>query len=165
MESKIIVLGFEGQLTAEAILKDIVKMHEDGLIELEDAVVASRGSGTHVEIKQTHSETTKFALRGSGVGVLAGLLLGGPVLGLAGGAAIGAIAGSLKDYGVDDGFIREVSDGLLPKTSALFLMAKAENSEQTLERLKPIKAKVLSTTLPEEQEQKLREALAKEEYD
>jgi uncharacterized membrane protein len=165
MESKIIVLGFEGQLTAEAILKDIVKMQEDGLIELEDAVVASRGSGTHVEIKQTHSETPKFALRGSGVGVLAGLLLGGPVLGLAGGAAIGAIAGSLKDYGVDDGFIREVSDGLLPKTSALFLMAKAENSEQILERLKPIKAKVLSTTLPEEQEQKLREALAKEEYD
>jgi uncharacterized membrane protein len=165
MESQIVVLGFEGQLTAQAVLEDILKMQQDGLIELEDAVVVSRGSGTNVEIEQTHSEQGKFALRGSGVGLLAGLLLGGPLVGLAGGAAVGAIAGSLKDYGIADGFIRDVSDELTPKTSALFLMARAENADQVLERLKPIKARVLSTTLPEEQERKLREVLAKEEFD
>lgn len=165
MESQIIVLGFEGQLTAEAILQDIIKMHDDGLIELEDAVVASRGSGTRVEIQQTHSETGRFTLRGGGVGLLAGLLLGGPIVGAAGGAAIGALASALKDYGIDDGFIREVSDALDPKTSALFLMARAENADDVLERLRPIKAKVLSTTLDEEHEGKLREVLAKEQYE
>ncbi len=165
MEGQIVVLGFEGQLTAEAILEDIVKMQDDGLIVLEDVVVASRGSGNRVEIKQTHSETGKIALRGGGVGLLAGLLLGGPLVGAVGGAGIGAIAGSLKDYGISDGFIREVSDTLDPKTSALFLMAKAENADMVLERLKPIKAKVLSTTLSEEQAQRLREVLAREEYE
>lgn len=165
MEGQIVVLGFEGQLTAEAILEDIVKMQDDGLIVLEDVVVASRGSGNRVEITQTHSERGKIALRGGGVGLLAGLLLGGPLVGAVGGAGIGAIAGSLKDYGISDGFIREVSDTLDPKTSALFLMAKAENADMVLERLKPIKAKVLSTTLSEEQAQKLREVLAREEYE
>ncbi len=165
MKSQIVVLGFEGQLSAEAALQDIMKMQADGVIELEDAVVASRGSGNRVEIKQTHSATGRLALRGGGAGLLAGLLLGGPILGAAGGAAIGAVTASLKDYGIDDGFIREVSDTLDPKTSALFLMVKTEDADEVLKRLRPIKANVLSTTLTETQEKRLREVLTKEEYD
>ena len=44
------------------------------------------------------------------------------------------------------------------------MLARAEDSDKALERLRPIKAKVLSTTLPQEQEQRLRETLAKEDY-
>jgi uncharacterized membrane protein len=165
VKSQVVVLGFEGQLSAEAALQDIVKMQTDGLIDLVDVEVASRGSGNRVQIQQAHSETGRLALRGGGAGLLAGLLLGGPILGAAGGAAIGAVAASLKDHGIDDGFVREVSDTLDPRTSALFLMVKTENADEVLKRLKPIKAKVLSTTLTETQEERLREVLTKEEYD
>jgi len=126
--------------------------------------VASRGPGFEVEIEQTHSETGKRALGGSGIGLLAGLLLGGPILGLAGGAAIGAIAGKMKDYGIDDDFIKEISQGLKANSSALFLMVKEANAEEVLEKLKPFKATVLTTTLSEGQEEKVRKALEKEEY-
>ena len=163
MASEIVVLGFEDQFAAEDMLGILGKLQEEGLIELEDAVVASRRSGAEVQIKQTHSETGKFALRGTGIGLLAGLLLGGPILGLAGGAAIGAIAGSMKDQGIDDKFIREVSEWVQPGTSALFLMVKEAKADKVHEQLKPFKAKVLTTTLPEESEQRLKRTLAEEQ--
>lgn len=162
MESKIVVLGFDTQDAAKIWLEDFERMQDEGLIELEDAVVASRGSGNHVEIKQTRSVTGKYAARGTGIGLLAGLLLGGPIGGLVGGAAIGAIAGGLKDYGLDDKFVREVSEWLRPNSSALFLLVKEAKAEEVLEQLKPLKAKVLTTTLTEEGEKRLRETLAEE---
>jgi uncharacterized membrane protein len=157
------VLGFKEQWGAEEMLDILGKMQQDGLIELEDAVVASRGNEPNVEIKQTHHETGKFTLRGTGIGFLAGLLLGGPIVGLAGGAAIGAITGRLKDEGIDDKFIREVSEWVKPNTSALFLLVKEAKAEEIYEQLKPFQAQVLTTTLPEEAEQRLRRTLAEEQ--
>ena len=84
-ESNIVVLAFDGRYSAKATLKDIQKMQEDGLLEIEDAVVASSGPGGNLKIEQTHSDKGKFALRGSGIGLLAGLLVGGPIGGLVGG--------------------------------------------------------------------------------
>jgi uncharacterized membrane protein len=106
----------------------------------------------------------RFALRGGGAGLLAGLLLGGPILGLAAGAAAGGIAGSLKDYGLDDGFVQEISQWVRPETSALFLLVKEAKADALLEKLRPFEAVVLTTTLAPEQEQRLRSALAEEEY-
>lgn len=162
MASQVVVLGFDNQYAAEGMLESITKMQEEGLIELEDAVIASRGPGTQVEIQQTRSETGKFALRGTGIGLLAGLLLGGPILGLAGGAAIGAISGAMKDHGLDDKFVNQVSEWVRPNTSALFLLVKEAKGEEVLARLKPFKAKILTTTLSDEQEKRLKEILAKE---
>jgi uncharacterized membrane protein len=162
MESKLVVLGFDSQFAAEGMLGDFERMQEEGLIQVEDAVVASRGVSTNIDIKQTRSKSGKFALRGSGVGLLAGLLLGGPILGLAGGAAIGAIMGGLKDSGIDHDFVDEVSEWLKPNPSALFLLAKEAKADQVLKRMEPFKAKVLTTTLTEEQEQRLQDILARE---
>jgi len=163
MENNIIVLGFEGKSTAEDMLSVFEDMQDKGLIALDDAVIATRGAGQNVEIKQTKSVTGKFTLRGSGIGLLAGLLLGGPIGGLVGGAAVGAIAGALKDSGMDDKFIRKASEALAPNSSALFLMGKADDPEEFLKELKPFKAVVATTTLSEEQEQRLKEALREEE--
>lgn len=165
MDSHIVVLGFEGQYVAEGVLDMLRDMEERGLLEIEDAVIASRGpTGNEVEVTQTKTLTKKFALRGSGVGLLAGLLLGGPIGGLAAGAALGGIAGKMKDYGIEDSFIKEITEGLRPDTSALFLMVKTDQGEKVLEELRPYKAFVASTTLPEEQERRLKETFEQEEY-
>jgi uncharacterized membrane protein len=163
MESNIVVLGFEGESTAEGMLSNIMEMQERGLVTIEDAVVATRGPGTNVEVKQTRSVTGKYAVRGTGAGLLAGLLLGGPIGGLVAGAAIGAITGALKDQGIDDKFINEVSQALRPNSSALFLMGKAEDPDKFYEEMRPFKAVVATTTLSEEKEKRLKEALAEEE--
>ena len=162
--ANIVVLGFENQYGAEAMLEDIQKWQEEGLIELEDAVIASRGVGGDVQIEQTHKQGGRFALRGGGAGLLAGLLLGGPILGLVGGVAAGGIAGALKDYGLDDKFIKEVSQWVQPETSALFLLVKEAKADEVLEKLRSHEASVLKTTLAPEQEKRLRQTLAEEEY-
>jgi uncharacterized membrane protein len=164
MANNIVVLGFENQYGAEAMLEDIQKWQEEGLIELEDAVIASRGIGGDVQIEQTHKQGGRFALRGGGAGLLAGLLLGGPVVGLVAGLAAGGISGALKDYGLDDKFIKEVSQWVQPETSALFLLVKESKADEVLEKLRSHEAIVLKTTLAPEQEKRLRQTLAEEEY-
>jgi uncharacterized membrane protein len=168
MENKIVVLGFENQYGAEAMLDDVHKWQEEGLIEVEDAVLASAGPGGKVEVQQTHrSEGGKFAVRGGGVGLVAGALLGGPILGLLAGVAAGAIKGKRKDasYGLDDDFVQAASGWVGPDRSAIFMLVKRADAEQLHARLRPLTATVLSTTLAPEQEDRLRRALAEEEYD
>jgi uncharacterized membrane protein len=168
MANNVVVLGFENQYGAEAMLNDVHKWQEEGLIEVEDAVIATAGPSGQVEVQQTHrSEEGKFALRGGGVGLVAGALLGGPILGLVAGVTAGAIKGKRKGkgYGLDDDFVQAASGWVGPDRSALFLLVKRAGTEQLYARLRPLAATVLSTTLAPEQEERLRRTLAEEEYD
>lgn len=166
MDSHVVVLGFEGEYVAEGMLDTFKDMETRGLLTIEDAVIASRApTGNEVKLQQTKTLTKKFALRGSGVGLLAGLLLGGPIGGLAAGAALGGIAGKMKDYGIDDSFIKAITEGLRPDMSALFLMVQTDRGDEVLEELRPYKAAfVTSTTLTEEQERRLKTTFAEEEH-
>ena len=176
MDYNIVVLAFEEEgepvdfgsaafvpTKAENMLENVVMWQDQGLYELADAVIATCGPSGDVKIKQTQSLTGKYSLRGSGIGLLAGVLLGGPIGGLVGGAAIGAIAGKMKDIGIEDTFIKDVSKGLTPNSSALFLMGKALDEEKMMEEIKPFKAFVASTTLPAEKEKELQALLKREE--
>ena len=163
MDSNVIVLRFDGKSQAENMLSIFNEMQDRGIVTLEDSVIASRGPGDNIEIKQTQSVTGKYTIRGSGIGLLAGLLLGGPIGGLVGGTVVGAVAGAMKDVGMDDKFIKETSEMLTPGSSALFLMGRADDPEKFLEELKPFKALVATTSLSAEQEIRLKKTLAEEE--
>ena len=175
MDYNIIVLMFEEEepvafgdpafkhTKADNMLENVQMWQDQGLYELADAVIATCNPSGDVNIKQTQSVTGKYSLRGSGIGLLAGVLLGGPIGGLVGGAAVGAIAGKMKDIGIDDKFIKEVTKGLRPNTSALFLMGKALDQEKMMEEIRPFKATIASTTLPAEREKELQALLRREE--
>lgn len=159
MTSTIIVLGFDHQYGAEGMLEYIDQFEREGLITLNDAVIAERGVGGEVTIKQANPQTGKTSLRGSGVGLLAGLLLGGPILGVAAGAGIGAIVGAAKDFGLDDHFVEEISESLKPESSALFLLVKEANTEELQGRFDKYEARVITTTLPPDREKALQKLL------
>lgn len=168
MEGNIVVLGFDNRYGAEAMLDDVHRWQEEGIIEVEDAVIASAGPDGNVEIQQTHrSEKGKLALRGGGVGLLAGALVGGPIPGLVAGVTAGVLKGRGKDkkFGLDDEFVRVASGWVRADRSALFLLVKQADAERLRAELRPLKATVLSTTLAPDQERNLRQALAEEEYD
>jgi len=167
MTNNIVVLGFENRYGAEAMLDDVHRWQEEGLIEVEDAVLAVAEADGQVEIQQTHrSESGKFALRGGGVGLVAGALLGGPILGLFAGVTAGALKGRGRDkvYGLDDDFVRAASGWVRPERSALFLLVRGADAERLRAELGPLTATVLTTTLDPEQERLLRQVLAEEEY-
>jgi uncharacterized membrane protein len=95
--------------------------------------------------------------------MLIGLLLWAPWLGLAIGAASGAIAGKLSDVGVDDKFIREAGENIESGHSALFLLVKNWTVYKVLDHLTKYDATVLQTSLSEEDEAKLKAAFGAEE--
>jgi uncharacterized membrane protein len=186
MAGNIHVLMFDDIDGAENMLENVSSWEKQGWLKVEDAVVVTRGAGslsgptqvasahpdqpvmvqgtgsnTELEIKQTHKQAGKFALGGGGIGFLAGLLLGGPIGGLVVGATVGGITGAMKDYGISDKFIKEVSAGIAPGTSALFVMSSGGDEQKLLPELREHKARLLKTTLAPEQERALREALEK----
>ena len=165
MALKMVILGFDGENTAAGVWESIEDQQKLGVVEIEDAVIAYRAAeGGAAKVHQTHSTTARGVKRGAGVGLLAGLLLGGPIGGVIAGATVGAIAGSLRNHGIDDVLVENTVRGLGPDKSTLFLLGEAVDEEKLRASLKPYKARVLQTTLSEEQEEKLRKALAKEEF-
>jgi uncharacterized membrane protein len=77
------------------------------------------------------------------------------------GAATGALAGRLSDYGIDDNFIRSLGSTIKPDSSALFLLVRKVTADKVLERAQAagITGEVLKTSLTNEQEAALRKAL------
>jgi uncharacterized membrane protein len=95
---------------------------------------------------------------------LFGLIFFVPFLGAAIGAGMGALSGSLADVGIDGDFIRQVREQVTPGTSALFtLTSGATAPERVIDELKVYDFEIISTNLPEEQENRLREAFAQEQ--
>jgi len=134
------------------------------LITLEDAAVVSWPQGKKKPTtRQLHSTGGAGAMGGAFWGFLFGLIFFVPFLGAAIGAGMGALTGSMADVGIDDDFIRQVRDKVTEGTSALFaLTSGATAPDRVIDELRQYDFEIISTNLPEEQEQKLREAFAQE---
>jgi uncharacterized membrane protein len=190
MDSNIVVILFDEAGKADLAYEGFENLEKDGKIVIDDAVIASRDplgepmllpteqtgtfteaspqpgtdalDETQVKIKQTHSETRKRVTLGGGAGLLVGVLLGGPIIGLVAGVSLGALSEHMRDKGLDDKSVHDIADHLQPGTSALFLLAHNADPDAILERASLFEAKLVTTTLPEEKAEALREALAKE---
>ena len=87
--------------------------------------------------------------------MLFGLIFFVPFLGMAVGAAMGALSGSMADVGIDDRFIDEVRQKVTPGTSALFVMTSDAVTDKVIARFKDTKMELINTNLSSEAEQKL----------
>jgi uncharacterized membrane protein len=158
------VLKFDDPNGADRVLLALQALQERQMITLEDAAVVSWPQGNKKpKTRQLHGTTGAGATWGAFWGFLFGLIFFVPLLGMAIGAGTGALSGSLADVGIDDDFIRQVREKVTPGTSALFaLTSGATAPDRVIDELKQYDFEIISTNLPEEQEQKLREAFAQE---
>lgn len=85
-----------------------------------------------------------------------------PLLGAAMGAAIGALNGSLVDVGIDDSFIKETRDKIVPGTSALFVLSSGAVTDRVIDAFKGTDVELLHTNLSHEEEAWLRSAFEEE---
>jgi uncharacterized membrane protein len=153
-------LKFNDPGGAERVMLALQGMQERQLITVEDAAVVSWPEGAKKpQTRQLHDMSGAGALGGAFWGFLFGLIFLVPLFGLAVGAAMGALSGSLADVGIDDDFINKVREKVTPGTSALFALTSGATEDRVIEELKQYDFEIISTNLPAEQEQKLREAL------
>lgn len=163
--SDLIVVAFDNPTGAAELRDKLIDLQKQHIIALDDAAVVVRKEDGKVKVKQAVDLTSAGALGGAFWGMLIGMLFWAPWLGLAVGAISGALAGRFSDVGVDDSFIKEVGETIEPGHSALFLLVRKATPDKVLEQLQGTKAKIIQTSLSDEQEAKLREAFSGEEVE
>jgi uncharacterized membrane protein len=158
------VLKFNDPYGADRVLVALQGMQERELITLEDAAVVSWPQGNKKpKTRQLHSTAGAGATWGAFWGFLFGLIFFVPFLGAAIGAGMGGMTGALADVGIDDGFVKEVREKVTEGTSALFALTSGATAvDKVVDELRQYDFEIISTNLPEEQEQKLREAFSQE---
>lgn len=126
------------------------------LVDVKDAAVVERHEDGAVRVRQA------FDLIGAGVlggviwGALIGLIFLSPWVGMAMGGIAGALAGKFTDIGIDDDFIREVGEQVKPGSSALFLLIDNWQNSKALRLLADFDASIIRTTMPADEEARLR---------
>lgn len=158
----LVAIAFDNEPAGFELRTQLVKMQQEYLIELADAVVVTRPTAENVQLHQAVNLTATGAIGGGFWGTLVGLLFLNPLLGAAVGAGAGALAGKLSDIGINDDFMREAGQALQPGGSAVFVLVRKMTPDKVLAGLEPYLqgGRVLKTSLSTADEDKLREAMA-----
>ena len=158
--NQLIVVAFDHFDDARNALKSLRSIEGEGRIRFEDTALVERDPDGTAHVKNEVSGTTETAaVVGAAIGGLITFVF--PLAGAALGAAVGAAIGASLNTGVSGDFVDEVKGTLRPGRSALFLVVKQSEADATLAALRQFKGDVIQTTLSEEDEAALRQALAR----
>jgi len=158
--SDLIAIVYPTEETAEEVRKRILELQKEYLIQVGDAVVATKTEKGDVKLNQLFSMTAAGAASGGLWGMLVGLLFLNPLVGAAVGAASGALGGKWTDIGINDTFMKDLSASLQPGSAALFVLVQQMTADKVLKDIAHYGGTVLKTSLNEEKERELRDALA-----
>lgn len=159
--STLVAITYPNADAARQALTAVSGLQKQELIQIEDAVIATN-EGDKVKLDQALNLTAAGAVRGGLWGGLIGLIFLMPVVGMAIGAAGGAISGKLSDYGIDDGFAKELAAKVEPGKAALLLLARSDAPDRVAAEVRKhnLGGEVLYTNLSAENEQRLRDLAA-----
>jgi uncharacterized membrane protein len=157
--SNLVAIAYPDVNTAEEVMGTLVRLQVERSIELEDAVIVTRQDDGKVKLHQARSTTGAGAAGGAMWGGLIGLLFLAPVLGMAVGAASGALTGKMTDVGVDDSFLKELGERLEPGMAAVIVLVHRSTPDKVLPEVSRYGGTVLQSSLDDDAEGRLREAL------
>ncbi|MEU0518965.1 DUF1269 domain-containing protein [Streptosporangium sp. NPDC006007] len=157
--ANLFVVAYDDLGTAEKVREKLLGLQRERLIRLADVVVAERREDGKIKLHQAHSTTGTGAAGGALWGGLIGLIFLMPLLGMAVGAAAGAAAGAMTDVGVDDGFMKELGEGLQPGAAAVFALVVEGTRDKVIAELAPYGGQLVKTSLSVEQEEQLQNAM------
>lgn len=158
--SDLIVIGYPDEDTGEKAYEEAQRLAEDLVLETSalGLVVRSADGKTKVETPHGPGPGTG-ALWGAVIGGLFGLILFIPIVGIAVGGAMGALFGGMDKAGIDSGFRERVAGMITPGTSALVMVVEKMTPDKAIEAMSGFGGEVLQTSLSEDAEAHLREAL------
>lgn len=159
--SDLIVIGYDNLYQADETRIKLLKLQQDYLIDLEDAVVVTKSPTGKVKLSQAFPLTQMGAVGGGFWGALIGMIFLSPLLGAAIGAGAGAVSGALSDVGVNDAFMNRLAADFQPNTSALFILVRKATPDKVLDAVQGLGGKIIQTSLSHEDESKLQSILDK----
>jgi uncharacterized membrane protein len=156
--SDLVAIAYDNLETAQQVAANAAEAQKAHVIDLEDMVVVERQADGKVKLHQP-SMAAAGAASGALWGGLIGLIFFVPFFGMAIGAATGAAAGKFSDYGVDDNFMKQLGAELGEGKAAVIFLVRRVSVDKVLPEIK-IPGKVIQTSLDDETEQRLSDALA-----
>ncbi|MBN9509227.1 MAG: DUF1269 domain-containing protein [Alphaproteobacteria bacterium] len=158
--SDLVFISFPSEAKAEEVRGKILELQKDYLIEVGDAVIATKSPSGHVKLNQLMHPTAFGAASGAFWGLLIGALFLMPLAGVAVGAASGAIGGALTDVGINDAKMKDAAQALRPGEAGLFLLIRKMTTDKVLDYLKGVGGTVVSSSFDHAKEEALKAALA-----
>lgn len=158
--STLVVIEYDDRFKAEEMRLALLRMQKEYLVDLEDAVVAGKDAEGRITLHQAVNFVPMGAVSGGFWGCLIGLIFLNPLLGMAMGVAAGTVSGALRDVGIDDEFMKELANGLPPRSSALFVLVRKATPDRVLEEVRGSGGKILKTSLSHEDAATLQAALS-----
>lgn len=157
------VLKFHTPTGADEALDLVKSLQKQQLITLQDAAIVTWPEGAKKpKTRQLINLAGMGAMNGAFWGMLFGLIFFVPLLGMAVGAAFGALGASMADVGIDDEFINKTKGKVTEGTSALFLLTSDATTDKVVNQMKKLDFEIVSTSLSQEEEDKLRAAFSEE---
>lgn len=132
-------------------------------LTLQDAALVAKDDGGKIKVQETRDVTTaQGAASGGWLGLLGGLLVGGPI-GLAVGAlgaAAGGIWAKLRDIGIQDEQMQDLGAQLQEGETALLLLVEDAHVFHAMAELRRFSGRLLHTTCDERSVERMQDALA-----
>lgn len=158
--SNLVVVEYPDEYRAAEVFAQLRRLNSEYLLDLEDACYVTKDARGKLKLHQNTSLAGAGAAWGGMWGVLIGLLFFVPFLGLAIGAGLGVLAGrNLKDFGIDNKFAKQLTSTLTPNSSAIFMLVRRSTPDKVVPELAKFGGTILQTSLPQETEEKLQDAL------
>ncbi len=159
--SELMVIGYEERSAANKAFKAVQELQNNLVVQLNGLAVVSvdEDGETHVDTPARSEKVAKSATAGALWGLVFGMLILTPGIGVVG-AALGGLFGKLSHMGVDNDFRGKVQSLLKPGSAAVVIMASKITEDKFAAALQPYGGTVLKTPLAERDERELAEQLA-----
>jgi len=157
--ANVLAIGYPDEHTAARAAERLERRCENLRIAPDSVAVIARDSQGGYRVTTHHRAAPDGLSWGMFWELLFALIFYVPVFGLAVGSALGGLLGNIERCGINRAFQQHVRDMVEPGTSALFLMADSATAETALAALGEPGGTTTMSSLTEEQEARLLEAL------
>jgi uncharacterized membrane protein len=155
----LIAIGYPDETTALAAMDEAERLQHELVIQADAVAAIVRNQEGKIRVVTNHHTVGAGATWGMFWGMLFGMLFFVPFLGMAVGAGMGALMGKVTKSAVDKEFEGQVREMLQPGTSALFMVVEKVTPDKAVEALSKYGGTVLKSSLSNEAQQELQDAL------
>jgi uncharacterized membrane protein len=155
----LIAIGYPDETTALSAMDEAERLQHELVIQADAVAAIIRNKEGKIRVVTNHHAVEAGATYGMFWGMLFGMLFFVPFLGMAVGAGMGALMGKVTKNAVNKEFEDQVREMLQPGTSALFMVVEKVTPDKAVAALSKYGGTVLKSSLSNETQRELQEAL------
>ncbi|MBG1263195.1 DUF1269 domain-containing protein [Nostoc commune] len=145
--SELVVVSFDDKYKADEVLLELLKLEQENLADLKDAVVITKNAAGKIRVKPYHDLVEP--------GDLSNELWGGIIS-----AVFFHRALTIKQGVFDGSFLTEVEESLQPNSSSLFVIISNANPEKIIAEFNRFGGKLIRTSFSQDKVENLQKTLS-----